>query len=65
MPEAPSSAFKPEEPPWELTEDSTRPEDSTEWELEEDFSEDFLDVFLPDDEPERLPEKGDFWIERD
>jgi len=64
MPEAPSSAFKPEEPPsWELTEDSTQGEPDEDF--DEDFSEDFLDAFLPDDEPEWLPEKGDFWIERD
>ena len=31
----------------------------------QDFDADFLDVFLPDDDPEPLPECGDFWIERD
>ena len=30
-----------------------------------ELDDEFLDVFLPDDEPDRLPEAGDFWIDHD
>ena len=29
-----------------------------------ELDDELLDVFLPDDEQERLPERGDFWIEK-
>ncbi len=32
---------------------------------QQQLDDDFLDVFLPDDEAETLPEWGDFWIEID
>ncbi len=60
MPETLSSAFIPEECP---------PKEPSDFELLEpcppELEDDFLDVFLPDDEHEPLPEQGDFWIEID
>jgi len=59
VPKTPESAFYPEECPL------NEPGD---FELQEphplELEDDFLDVFLPDEEQEPLPERGDFWIEQ-
>lgn len=55
MPKNPRNEAQPsEDDPLDLEEPTPKEPDAESW-----------DVFLPDDEPELLPDQSDFWIERD